>query len=178
MSQWRSRNRTPEVKALPAGRTAFFRVLGNVGVGRHGGIDSHLTHIPARNVATGGRVGLPAGLGDSGNQAVEGMLAEGHTGHLEAPDIGTTTSGDTAAVDEASRARVSREEGKAKIVVLRLELLAEFSVFCDSFRFAFVSFEPAGLCHKGAGIVLTDERDARENFLLAACRFLSYTESL
>ncbi len=99
---------SPQVKTLPAGRAALFRFLGDVGVGRHLYLITKNPH--AEPVECHGQQKLPAGLRDSRNQAVQGVFTEGHTRHLEAPDEGTTTAGDTAAVHEASWARVSWDE--------------------------------------------------------------------
>ena len=41
---------------------------------------------------------LPARLGDSGNQARTGQLAEGQAGHLELTNVGALAAGNTAAV--------------------------------------------------------------------------------
>ena len=92
---------------------------------------------------------LPAGFGDTRDQAIGGMFTEGHTRHLEAAEEGAPTTGDPAAVDQTGRAGITRKQGQSNEVAFCLQLFAELGVFRDGFRFAFVSFEPAGFCHKG-----------------------------
>jgi hypothetical protein len=108
MGEGGARDGPPQIKTLPAGRAALVGILGDVRVGRHLYLITSNPH--AEPVECHGQQKLPAGLRDSRNQAVQSMFAEGHTRHFEAPDEGTTTAGHTAAVYEASRARVSWNE--------------------------------------------------------------------
>ena len=93
---------------------------------------------------------LPAGLRHPGNHPLGSEFAEGHTGHLEAADERTTTTGDTAAVDETCRACITGKHGEADVVAFRLEFSTQLCVLFDGFTFALVALEPACFCHRGA----------------------------
>ena len=87
-------------------------------------------------------ISLPAGLGDAGDQAVGGQLAESDTGDLEAAEVSAAAAGDLAAVGETDGARVAGKLAEALIVLLRLELCTEFRPLRDGLALAFVSFKP------------------------------------
>lgn len=61
-----------------------------------------------------------------------------------------TTASDFTTIHEASRARITWEEGKTNVVFLSLELVTQVCVFLDGLLLALVARDPAFLCH-GAG---------------------------
>jgi len=86
--------------------------------------------------------GLPAGLGDSGDESVGRQFAEGDTGKFETAQEGAPTPRDQATVDESHWTRIARKLAESDIIFLCLELGTEFRPLRHGGAFAFVSFKP------------------------------------
>lgn len=100
---------------------------------------------------SGCRAKLPARLCNARKHPSGSKFAEGNPGKTETAQECTTTTGDLAAVDQTGRARVTREHGKANVVLFSLKLETECSVFLDSYFFARVASDPTFLSHNSGG---------------------------
>ena len=100
---------------------------------------------------TGSLYPLPARLCHARNHSSGSKLTEGNTRHLEATQIGATTSSNHATINEASWTRIARKHGKTNIIFLFLQLVTEICVTGDSLHLAVISSFPALSCHGGGG---------------------------
>jgi len=82
---------------------------------------------------------LPARFGDARNEASTRHFAESETGHLEATDESTAATSDAAAIGEARRAGVTRQEAEADVIAFCLQLSTKLRVFFNSFCFALLA---------------------------------------
>jgi len=104
-------------------------------------------------------MGLPAGLGNTGNHAGIGQLAESDTGKMETTQESVTTTGEFAAVHQTHGGCVARKHRKTDVVAFSLQLGAEVCITSRDSCLFLVSFNPAFLCHNFVGLVFTLSRD-------------------
>ena len=104
-------------------------------------------------------MGLPAGLGNTGNHAGIGQLAESDTGKMETTQESVTTTGEFAAVHQTHGGCVTRKHRKTDVVAFSLQLGAEVCITSRDSCLFLVSFNPAFLCHNFVGVVFTLSRD-------------------
>src|SRR5205807_7387623 len=95
----------------------------------------------------GSVINLPTGFSHTGNQPVQGGLAESQTRITELAHKAMTPSAHGAAIDQARRARIARQFRQALVIFAGLQLRAHRGVFLDRRGLPFVSLNPSFLCH-------------------------------
>src|SRR5438874_10772195 len=79
----------------------------------------------------GSVIGLPTGLGHSGNQAGEGHFPERQARTAEFADIGVAPAADGATVHQAHGAGVARELRQGRVIAFGLQFRAQSGVLAD-----------------------------------------------
>src|SRR5581483_7042211 len=93
-------------------------------------------------------IGLPARFGHTGNQAIEGRLAESHARAAELAQITPASSTHRATVHHPGRAGVARQLRQAGVVALGFQFRPERGIFLHRLLLLLIPLFPCFLGHK------------------------------
>src|SRR6185437_11545432 len=96
----------------------------------------------------GSIIKLPARLCHTGDQSIQRGFAERQPRAAKLPPITTAAAAERAAVDDARRARVTRQLRQAGVVAFRFQFGAERGVFLHRLLLALIALFPCFLRHK------------------------------
>src|SRR5207248_5062286 len=94
---------------------------------------------------------LPARLRHTGNETGRSELAKGQAGNLETANESAAPAGHLAAIDHPRRAGVPGQLREADVILFRLQLSTEGSIFRHRLALAFIAIDPRSLRHKERG---------------------------